>query len=915
MKHLDHLRLAAFGALCMALPLAAQIQDSQNDTIGTGRFRQHLGQVLDSDGSVATSVHYYSENSLYQIWLLADGGVTWSMSSADTIWSVTMNPVGELFDPYAQTVELTATGDVANYYLPHTAPGLTGVPAYHGIRRNDVYPDVDVQYYFGSGGPKMAFIFNPGSHPNDLLLQFSGQDSIGVDLQGFLRSYIGEKFTVLDQAIAYQLDGNNNVVPITWTPEYDIIDAGGLVHFTFDGFDANLPLIYEVGPAPMGGGGGGGSDNLDWSTMIGTDAGGAEGDFGHALDAADDGSPFVAGSTPDPTYPVANGALAYQGGFWDAYVMHFLYDPGNAATDAVQDWVTYYGGTDLERFTELHVSNDNTKVHCVGWTTSDDIVKAPAVDPMDGSYFQTNLKGSTDGVLVTLDPSNGFLLRGLYFGGNGDDMLTTITEDMDGHIFVAGTTNSTSGGSNSCNSPTSGLALCDPTTSNYYQTSNAGGSDCFIAALEDDYTLLWSTFYGSSADDVAYDLAYMPGVVGPSNTTERLVLVGTTKGTVPASGATGLFQQAGNGQENGFIATFKLGSFLGEPGWATNLQGIKGLYAASVHDGELAVLGVGILNDIGTMSCSPVSGSPSICNPGGNAYVEDVNNYQDHYLAQFTLPDGELVWSTFYGGYGDEFAEYARLGNASWHPFATERLYHLVHDDEGNLYMAGIVGQLDQLSPGTYPTLPAAPFYYQDYDTQDGNMQSEIVLACFLADRHLLWGTVFGSRFDHIDDNADAWKINYGSDYCYGLALVEGEALYWAGTTGGWDFDARCPYPPPGPQYCEDNIPFGGTNANPFDAFVARMSLANLNVSVPEGEPSHGMSVWPNPATDRVQVTFAGLDADAHLRLTDALGRVVASGRPGAPYIDVSDLPIGLYSLACLDANGVVLAWANVVVR
>ncbi|MBK8950591.1 MAG: hypothetical protein IPM68_17570 [Flavobacteriales bacterium] len=398
-----------------SVPLDAQIIDHQNDTIGSAWFRREAGQTLDTDGQVVTTVAHSSENAPIKSWLHQDASVTWAMASTDTIWSVNMAFVGEDFDPQATTLTLGETGGLANYYLAHTGTGITGVQAYRGIKRVDIYPRVDLQHHYGSAGHKMTFVFRPGADPSAVQLFFSGQDSLGVDVQGMLRVYLGQRFLKLEEAFAYQLGPNDVLIPVAWTPSYDASDGGGLVSFTFGSYDSSKPLVFAIGPPPLAGGGGGGPDNLEWSTMVGTDLPSTVDDHGNALAAADDGSVYLAGSSDDPSYPVAPGALAYQGGLWDAYMMRFRYAPGNPLQDATRDWVTYYGGTDRERFTELRVSNNNSRLYAVGWTTSEDVIKLPNVDPMDATYFQASLSGTTDGVLAAFDPLIGTIQRILFW--------------------------------------------------------------------------------------------------------------------------------------------------------------------------------------------------------------------------------------------------------------------------------------------------------------------------------------------------------------------------------------------------------------------------------------------------------------------------------------------------------------------
>ena len=81
-----------------------------------------------------------------------------------------------------------------------------------------------------------------------------------------------------------------------------------------------------------------------------------------------------------------------------------------------------------------------------------------------------------------------------------------------------------------------------------------------------------------------------------------------------------------------------------------------------------------------------------------------------------------------------------------------------------------------------------------------------------------------------------------------------------------------------------------------------------------EGSTGSFMVAWPNPATDRVQVTYPGLHAGSRLRLTDTLGRVVAWGRSGMPHLELVALTPGLYDLACVDARGMVMARCPLVI-
>lgn len=148
--------------------------------------------------------------------------------------------------------------------------------------------------------------------------------------------------------------------------------------------------------------------------------------------------------------------------------------------------------------------------------------------------------------------------------------------------------------------------------------------------------------------------------------------------------------------------------------------------------------------------------------------------------------------------------------------------------------------------------------------------------------------------------------------HTYRLEVVNREALDRAGTTCGWGYDDRCPYPG---SYCEGTIAFGEPN-DQGDAFVARMGLQNLNVSVVEAVSNEGaLLAWPNPVSDVIQVSLPGFDKRYRLDLINELGQVVVHGQPGKSSVSVFGLATGLYLLNCLNAEGIVVGQGKVVVK
>jgi hypothetical protein len=375
-----------------------------------------------------------------------------------------------------------------------------------------------------------------------------------------------------------------------WTANWERLSISGLATLEFDTYDPALSLILLIGPPPLGGGGGGQNYNtgLDWSTTLGDDVStGTDGDHVTGADSGPDGSLYVCGNTKDPNFPAAVGVTLYPYvGEWEMFYGKFDYAPGNSALDAVNSWTTFIGGALNDRPHTLVFNEVEEKLYVGGWTRSLDIPILPASNPNDGSFWQGARKGNQDGYILKADPISGVVNRTSYFGGDGDDAISSMIIDASGRVFTSGSTSSVSGPSNpTCISPSTGFPLCDPTTNNYFQGSNGGGWDAFLARIDAGFYLGLSTFFGGTGDDATIDLAYQyrpPGSMGPK---DRVILVGRSTGTVP-QGPNGDFVMAGNGDNSGFLAAFVSNGTLH---WSTNIQGLNSLQAAVVDDSSLGL--------------------------------------------------------------------------------------------------------------------------------------------------------------------------------------------------------------------------------------------------------------------------------------------------------------------------------------
>ena len=813
-------------------------------------------------------------------------------ATIDTLYRVDMGFSGAR---ERNPIPLDEVGDVVNYYQP--SGSFTGVVGYKRLVYWSLWDSVDVHYSQGITGPRMAFVVRPGGSPESIVVTFLGQDSLNIDWQGALRLYLDEKWFKFEQAIAYQVETNGAITPLNWTASYEHVDGTSYVKFNFDAYDAGKPLVFLIGyPPPPPQGGGGGAENLTWSTTAGRNTGYLDSDFYLGGDHLPDNDLIVTGATMDPLFPATPGVVPTPM-LRDVFVSRFDYSPGNSENDAVLRWTSFIVGNAYDAPTCIKYVPLHDRIYAGGWTNSWIWPTVPATDPMDGSYHQAQRKGTADAFILKILPDDGSVDRSSMYGGVGSDIITALTADAFDNVFFYGVTNSATGSYASCNSPTSGLPLCDPGTSNYQQDDNAGGLDIFLARFDADFHLTHGTFIGGAGDDRVYDADYQ---ASSSANYDRIALVGSTTGTLPYSVA-GNFQLNGNNAA-GFLWLFNSN---GRDGWGTKIDGTEDLEAVSFAKDLVRVMGKtrDWIASNAISSCDAVPGSLSIC--GGSTFI----NYIGHYLGEFDLNGLDLVWSTIESGVTDAAAPVAvdrYLLLTTLH--GMYRFMDLKTNGDDDFMAMGIVANLGYGVPTAYPTQPLWGMYHKALDANQGYEQSDVVMTLYRHTHERLWCTTFGSSFPHIVSEPDGYEdwffLSRGCDYGHDIVWVDGEVLYLVGTTGGYNYDFECPFP--GTSYCESTWAPLIDGADDFDGMIARFDLRDVHIGIPEEALLNG-ALLLHPSPTNGQLNMAAPDwarTGAVIHALDATGRIVLSSPyvPGKP-ITVESLASGSYSLVLRDTR------------
>ncbi len=304
-----------------------------------------------------------------------------------------------------------------------------------------------------------------------------------------------------------------------------------------------------------------------------------------------------------------------------------------------------------------------------------------------------------------------------YYGGSGFDWIGTAYTDHLGNVF-------TCGGSTSIN-------FNMIATVGAFQASFGGGSnygDSYLAKFNSAGVRQWGTYFGGNGSDFANAClvdangdVYMTG-----GTTSTNSAVMTTPGCQQPNYTGGAMNV-----QDAFLAKFNT---QGQRLWSTYFGevGTEITYAITADfQNDVYIVGM-----TGSTTNTYVASSAAHQSTNGGGY--------DAFLAKYNSA-GTKLWSTFYGGSGDEYG----VG--------------CITDPSGNVYMGGITSSSTNIATAaSHQSLYAGGIGSSVYGTGDA------FLAKFNSAGVRQWGTYYGGS---------------GDEYIYYLAADQSSNIYFAGTS------------------------------------------------------------------------------------------------------------------------------------
>ena len=577
---------------------------------------------------------------------------------------------------------------ISNYFIGQDSKKwVTDVPQFAKVKRQGVYPGVDMVFYGNQRQLEYDFLVAPGADPSRIELAFDGVDGIRTNQAGDLVLATAAGDFIQKKPKVYQ-QRNGRQVEVA---SHYRIGTGKTVRFEVASYDRRQELVIDP--------------TIVFNALVGSSGD----DFvrGVAIDSSL--NIYVSGHTLAADFPVVGASISPPVSGSTKIVVFKLNSTGSALL-----YSTYLGGRSSDFSGPLAVDSAGNAI-LSGSTSSSDY---PQVSPFQ---FKGYGGGNYDGVLTKINASGNAIVFSTFLGGPNDENINALATDVNGNIFVAGITKGSfpvsagvfqatyGGGQGDCfvakytasgsqtystylggsdvdqcngiaadsagNAYVTGFTQSGATTTGGFPTLNAdqatfqGVSDAFVTKLKADGTgLLFSTFYGGNDADTGYGITL--------DSAGAAYVAGSTYSKSKFKTSTGAFQSAPGSQDihisSAFVAKF---SSMGVLTYSTFLSGANYSTTSSTPQGD-----VGYAIAVDASLNSYITGFTSasdfkLANPivGSNP---NPGNQSAGFLTEMNTTLSGLIYSTYLGGAGaTDSAQYA---------------YGLVLDSSANAYVVGL---------------------------------------------------------------------------------------------------------------------------------------------------------------------------------------------------------------------------------
>jgi hypothetical protein len=347
----------------------------------------------------------------------------------------------------------------------------SGIPQFGGVRYASVYPGIDLVFYGNQGQLEYDFKVAPGATPSQAELQFDGANKLKLSGGDLILTGNDAGGLRLQAPQVYQRDGDRRQS----IAGRFVLRAANRVGFEIGPYDHSRELI------------------IDPVLKFGTYFGGSGAVTSPSVAVNGDGYIYLVGSTTSSSGFPLNGTVSTQIGT-GANIFVAKINPSQPP--AVKN-MTFLGGSGTD--TSVGIGLDNKGfAYIAGNTTS-------ANFPVSGTGYQNapETKGSQcasitcTSVFVSVLNASGSapLVYSSYLSGNGNDQASGMATDLNGDVFVTGTTTSNDAPSLSVAFPATNLPVP-------FQTQPISTIQFFVTKINTNVPgtagIAYSTYFGGS---------------------------------------------------------------------------------------------------------------------------------------------------------------------------------------------------------------------------------------------------------------------------------------------------------------------------------------------------------------------------------------------------------------------------------
>lgn len=545
----------------------------------------------------------------------------------------------------------------------------TNLPTYARVRYRELYTGVDAVFYGTDGELEYDLVLSPGTNPRKISFILDGIKSMQVADDGDLVLSLENgrrKVRQLRPIVYQQVNGARRLLAAHY-----VIHRDKTVGFEVAGVDRNLPLVIDprlsystyigsntvdtvssvavdqFGDAYITGStvfgfptknpaqqnqlkmdafvtkfsSNGGS--LIYSTILG----GSSFDNGNAIAVDHSGSAYVGGETSSTDFPTTPGAFQPPAGSIDAD-NGFITKLSPSGSSFVYSLLL--GGGDLDQIRALALDSQH-RVYVTGFTCSTNFPARNAFQPVTNG--QNCADGGGDAFVTRVNAAGTDLDYSTYLDGTIASIGNGIAVDSTFHAYVTGATESPD----------------FPTTPGAFQTTlkakvipgfphDTAQRNAFVTKFSaDGRSLVYSTFLGGTADDVASAIALDPDG-------RACVAGGATSPDFPVT--SGAFQKTLHGSGDAFVTKLQLSG--GGLFYSTFLGGSGGDGASSIAVDSLGRAYV-------------AGGTSSTDFPVLNPIQAHLAGAQDAFVTKLSATGNTLFFSTYLGGTDVDVANSIRL--------------------------------------------------------------------------------------------------------------------------------------------------------------------------------------------------------------------------------------------------------------